>query len=640
MSKKITAIFMAAITLISACFASTSYNENSAEFTDISDHWAKDDIVTLNRLGIFKGTNGKANPNLQITRGEFTALIARALGLEGKNYNIFNDVNEDNIFFSEISAAYSAGLINGNGNGDFCSEDKITREEIMLIVSRCVNVKTTDTSTFKDISKNYKYIAELKNAVSAGIITGYSDGTFKPLSNATRAEAAAMTVRLLKNSVSPSDSNLKKFAKNYIKNDIENPQNNTQCSIGNALNEISCRNEYIEEIQKYIPDISKTIGNLSVESVQKSGMLSVVTLNADISYAADKYSRVRNADIILKIFSKSNSLYTYEYNINFNYTEKINLTWDVYSTIPSYSPKGVNIISPSCFHISSDELGVEKNELADGISFYNSLTSSYVNYAKTNNYDIWAMYKTDFTLNTSDKFLNNANSKKKAISLLINYACKYNIAGINFDFENMYEKNRDVFSEHVRKVTLAMHEMGIFVSVDVTRKEKTSSVWSMCYDRAALSETADYIMLMAYDEYYADSKTPGSVASLDWTEDTIKKTLAEVPSKKLILGIPFYMRYWEVTNGKVTSTKAISMETAWTLANENNAEYTWIAQDEQYKVSWKKDNTTCSFWLENAQTIKKRVELSNKYSLAGIASWRRGLETDDVWKIIIDNLFI
>ena len=63
-----------------------------------------------------------------------------------------------------------------------------------------------------------------------------------------------------------------------------------------------------------------------------------------------------------------------------------------------------------------------------------------------------------------------------------------------------------------------------------------------------------------------------------------------------------------------------------------------MESDGQYKISWKSGNKTCIFWLENTDTVLKRVNLANKYNLAGVASWRRGLEISKVWDVIEENL--
>jgi len=611
--------------------------------TDIDSHWAEKDITTLNRLGILNGSNNQANPDALITRGEFTALVSRSLELRTTNPKTFKDVDINNIFYNDISAASSHGIINGMDDGNFYPENKITREEIMLIISRCIDNKETDTPDFKDIDKDYIYFQNLSTVVASGIITGYSDGTFRPKNNATRAESASMLVRLLESYRDISEANIKAFSRKYIQNDMKDVSININTSIGRALNEIEDRKHGINLIEKHNVSVEKTIENLTLKELKSAGVLSRAIYTGDISYTTEypdssEDTKGYRCEITLDIISRNDTLYVYNYNLNIQKKERVNLTWEVYSTPPDYSPKGVNVVSPSSFHVSAENLNVDSTKLTSELNFFNALTQNYMNYAKDNNFDVWPMYKTDFTLKTSNDFLNSINSRQKAIELLVKYACKYKIQGINFDFENIYAKNRDILTKHVREVALVLHEMGLIISVDVTRKEKTSSVWSMCYDRDALAETADYIMLMAYDEYYAGSKTPGSVASLDWTEDTIKLTLQEVVPEKLILGIPFYMRYWEIKNGKITVSRAISMQTAYDLIQQNDVSYTWLRDDGQYKISWKKGNTICEFWLENSDTIRRRVELANKYDLSGIASWRRGLEISNAWNIIEENL--
>lgn len=616
---------------------------DNSTLTDIDSHWSEDDIITLNRLGILNGSDNKANPDSLITRGEFTALISRALELQSNQALNFNDVDSQHIFYYDISAASSYGIINGMSDGNFYPEKEITREEIMLIISRCIDTDNSKKPSFSDIEKDYQYISNLSSAVASGIISGYSDGTFRPKNNATRAESASMIIRLLKSMDSGSENKFKTFSKKYIENDMNDLSSNIKNATGRALEEIEDRKSGIDVISENGVSVQKTVKSLSLDNITVSGLLATATYSGDITYLttySDKTSDEKNyyCEITVDMISRDDSIYVYNYNLNLRKKEKINLTWEVYTTPPDYAPVGVNVVSPSSFQLSAENLNVDSTYIADGITFFNALTQNYMNYAQENNYDVWAMYKTDFTLQTSNNFLNNAVSRQKALNLLIKYACKYKIQGINFDFENVYVANRDILTKHIREVALVLHEMGLIISADVTRKDITSSVWSMCYDRDALSETADYIMLMAYDEYYAGSTTAGSVASLDWTEDTIKLTLEEVPSEKLILGIPFYMRYWEVTNGKVTTSRAISMQTAYDLINQNNVSYTWLENDGQYKISWQNGNKTCMFWLENSDTIKERVLLANKYSLSGIASWRRGLEIQNAWNVINDNL--
>ena len=177
------------------------------------------------------------------------------------------------------------------------------------------------------------------------------------------------------------------------------------------------------------------------------------------------------------------------------------------------------------------------------------------------------------------------------------------------------------------------------VSVDITKYDKTSLSWSMCFDRDYLGEITDYTALMAYDQYGSWGKTSGPVASLSWVEESVKRTLGEVDGSKLILGIPFYVRYWQEKNGVVVKTGAISMEAAQKMADENNADIYYSEKDGQYVASWSEGGYNYKIYLENAHSISRKVSLVSKYALAGVASWRRGLESMDVWQAIKDNLY-
>lgn len=616
---------------------------DSYSVADIDSHWAENEITTLTNAEIMRPSDYKSNPNASITRGEFTALIIRTLNLTTDISGIFTDIPKGHMFEKEINAAFEHGIILGVGESLFAPDKSITREEIMIIISRCTQAKSESSITFKDISNNYRYKNELKKAIASGIITGFTDNTFRPKQNASRAEAAVMLKRLLNAEDDIPKEDALYLAESYIDNDINNTKGNLNLSIGRAGEETRLKLEAVDIINNNGVEVIKKVEDLSLKSFESDGKMANAVYAADITYITNSdnnsQNRIYEAQFDVSIIEKDEILFVYDYTLSLKKKERINLTWEVYSSVPSYAPEGVNVISPSSFQVSTENLGVEKRDLLGDIKFYNSLTHKYMDYAEKNGYEVWPIYKTDFTLKTSDLFLNNPSSRMQALEYLIEYACKYFIDGINFDFENVYKKNRHLLSKHVRDASVMLHELGLVISADVTRYEATSANWSMCYDRNLLSQNADYIMLMAYDEYYASSKTAGSVASLDWTEDSVLKTLKEVPADKLVLGIPFYMRYFELNGTKVTSSKAISMQTAYDLIQANNPTYTYIETDRQYKISWKSGSRTCVFWLENSDTIAERVKIANKYNLAGVASWRRGLEVSKIWSVINDNLY-
>src|SRR5690606_34943351 len=132
---------------------------------------------------------------------------------------------------------------------------------------------------------------------------------------------------------------------------------------------------------------------------------------------------------------------------------------------------------------------------------------------------------------------------------------------------------------------------GLVVSIDVTVKS-TSENWSMFYDRQALSETVDYMMVMAYDEHWASSPVAGSVSSLPWVEKSIVQIMKEdkVPPSTLVLSVPFYTRSWteEMTGGKKSAASpAVCMDTAWKQVADNKLTPVYLPEAGQHYVEYK-----------------------------------------------------
>ena len=212
----------------------------------------------------------------------------------------------------------------------------------------------------------------------------------------------------------------------------------------------------------------------------------------------------------------------------------------------------------------------------------------------------------------------------------------YKVDGINLDFENVYLEDKDLLTQFVRELYPVFREGGMTVSMDIT-PISTSENWSLSFDRQRLSETVDYMILMAYDQHWANSPVAGSVAQYNWVEKAIKGVLEQVPNGKLVLAVPFYTRLWKVEeiDGKAKiSSQALSMESANRFVKENNMELEWDEESGQYYGETSKDGVVYKIWLEDTNSIELKSSLVNKYNLAGIASWRKGFETEKIWPAI------
>ncbi|WP_245856102.1 glycosyl hydrolase family 18 protein [Paenibacillus rigui] len=316
---------------------------------------------------------------------------------------------------------------------------------------------------------------------------------------------------------------------------------------------------------------------------------------------------------------------------------KINLTWDQMTTpknpdTSKFPPMpGLNVVSPTWFHLD-DGQGTLKN-LAD---------PAYVKWAHDQNIQVWALFSNGFEPKRTTEALSTYDKRMKMIKQLLSYAQLYSLQGINIDFENVSTKDKDNLTQFVREMVPLMHEQGLIVSMDVTPKSN-SEMWSLFYDRKALIDSLDYMMIMAYDEFWASSPTAGSVSSLPWVEKNVVKLMKEdqIPASKLILGVPFYTRVWteETVDGKTkVSSKSVYMETPQKTIKEKNLTPVFLPEAGQNYVEYKDGDKLNKIWLEDEVSMKARLDLVKKYNLAGVASWRRGYETPSIWNLIKTSL--
>lgn len=316
----------------------------------------------------------------------------------------------------------------------------------------------------------------------------------------------------------------------------------------------------------------------------------------------------------------------------------VSLVWDYFSeyvTAPNRTGttiKGVNVISPTFFRLK--ELG--KGEILENVS---SQGQSYIEWAHSQGYQIWPSLSNESRMQTTSEILNDYNLRESTINKIVNLIVKYNLDGINIDFENVYESDKDSFSRFLIELEPRLNEMGKVLSVDVTAPDGSPN-WSLCYDRHTISKVADYIIFMAYDQYGVSSDKAGTTAGCGWVEENIKKFLGQedVKPEKLILGMPFYTRLWKEKNGKLTGQPdTVAMKNVDNVL-PSGSEKVWDENLQQYYVEYNKNGYTYKIWVEDEKSFSAKLDLVSKYNLAGAAYWQKDFESEGIWNVISEGL--
>lgn len=378
--------------------------------------------------------------------------------------------------------------------------------------------------------------------------------------------------------------------------------------------------------------ISKT-----VDRVKKGDCVIVVS--------SDKgYSRIRTANGKLG-YIKSNKLEN-EFTVREDMEEtkqvegKINLTWDYFSEYGSAPDRagttidGVNVVSPAFFYLDED------GKLQENVG---SKGQAYIEWAHSNGYKVWPMISNanaaKESLEITSEIMNSYTKREALIESIVEKCVEYKLDGINVDFENMKAEDKDMYSRFIIELTPRLKEIGAVTSVDVTAPDG-GETWSMCFDRHVIGDVADYIIFMAYDQNGVSSTTPGTTAGYNWVNLSLNKFLQTevIDSDKIILAVPFYTRVWTTDqDGKIIGRSTVDMKDIDSIIPAG-VEKTWDDELKQNYVEYMDGNNKKQIWIEDLESLKAKVSLIKENNLAGVASWQKGMETDEVWQMFKTEL--
>lgn len=380
-------------------------------------------------------------------------------------------------------------------------------------------------------------------------------------------------------------------------------------------------------IAKTVDRIKK--GDCVIVVSSDKGWTKIRTANGKLGYIKSK--KIENEFIVRENMEEEKQI-----------SGKINLTWDYYSqyvTAPDRSGTkidGVNVVSPAFFYLGKD------GELKENIG---QSGKAYIEWAHNNGYKIWPMVQNaeaaSASLSITSEIMNSYEKRQKLIESIVNKCVEYKLDGINIDFENMKQEDKDMFSRFIIELTPRLKEIGMVTSVDVTAPDG-GETWSLCFDRNVIGDVADYIVFMAYDEYGISSSKPGTNAGYDWVKLSLNKFLQteEIKADKIILAIPFYTRVWTTnSNGQVTGKNTVAMKNLDSII-PNGVEKKWDDNLKQYYVEYTDGENKKQIWIEDIKSLKAKISLVNENKLAGIGSWQKDMESDEVWNMIKEELKI
>ncbi|HEY4390708.1 MAG TPA: S-layer homology domain-containing protein [Paenibacillus sp.] len=471
---------------------------------------------------------------------------------------------------------HEKNIMNGTSNQLFSPRQAMTRAEFATTLVRLLHMEpvTPAVPAYTDVKKQAWYYETVQAASELGLVTGNGNGTFSPAQSITRQEAAALLIRALKE------------------------QTGTY-----GLSGFNDRASIAEWARPY---------------VAAAAGLGLMEGSDGAFHPNQALTRQEAAMLLYRVLQNGK----WQQNINSKVPDSIQIGWQYGQTTEEYihsiSKSNINVLSPRWFFLNQDG------------SMANYVDTSLISWAKQNNKMIWAMVGNRSSQENTHAMLSSKQEATSFIAQLKSAVVKYGLQGLNLDFENVAPQDREVMTAFTAELAAQLHKVGAKLSVNVSPDWNTD--WTEAFDYANLGSSADYIVLMGYDEHWSGSPNPGSVSSLPWLKHGLDTLLKQVPASKIILALPLYNRDWTVNSktGAVTS-EDVSLSEQNARIQKFGAGLNWKEDLGQYKASYQANGVTHQLWLEETRSLSQKYKLASERGIAGFAYWHIGGDFPGIW---------
>ena len=276
-----------------------------------------------------------------------------------------------------------------------------------------------------------------------------------------------------------------------------------------------------------------------------------------------------------------------------------------------------DVLMPTWFRLSDNEGGI--SDISQ---------EQYVKTCHDRGIQVWAL-ASDFEVEGIDtgQVLNSTSSRDRLTESLISAVLKVGADGINIDFEQVPAEGADGFAQFIKELSLRCEAADLFLSVD----NYIPASYNMYYNRSVQNDYADYVMVMAYDEHHKGGEEAGSNASLPFVKEAIEATLKEVEGERLVLGMPLFSREW-IQEGQTLSSEEYSMRQIPSYLSNHRLTPQWSDELGQNYTEYTDGDVKHMLWIEDEESIVRKLELMKGHNLAGGAFWAMTFGPDSIWE--------
>lgn len=233
-------------------------------------------------------------------------------------------------------------------------------------------------------------------------------------------------------------------------------------------------------------------------------------------------------------------------------------------------------------------------------------------------------YKSIFRGDAVRRIITNPLKKQRLINDIVAVLQQNNFVGINIDFEDLELDGDEMLVAFQKDLYTVLHAQNFLVTQDVIP-------FNNDYNFKALAAYNDYLILMAYDQFHAET-LPGPISSQKWIQAAVDNITHQIPAQKVILAMAAYGYDWKMNGKKATKVESLTYQQALANARDSDAEIDFDA--DTYNLHFKyydDDDSLHEVHFVDAATSFNTLRFATETNLAGTVIWRLGGEDVRVW---------
>ncbi|MCW3099190.1 MAG: hypothetical protein JWL77_4808, partial [Chthonomonadaceae bacterium] len=242
----------------------------------------------------------------------------------------------------------------------------------------------------------------------------------------------------------------------------------------------------------------------------------------------------------------------------------------------------------------------------------------------------------DFDPVALHQVVSNPKARANVIKHLRDWLLHESYQGVNIDFEEVVDADKDNLVQFMRELYASLHPHGLLVTQDVQLENDN-------FDMANLARYNDWIVPMFYDQH-TGGMAPGPVASIDWTEHNLRALLLDVPREKIVMGVGNQGYDWRIGDPQ-NGADSTTYQSAVIIAKESQPDAVISLDPSSLNPTFHYSETTADasgnsreekhvVWMQDAVSVFNQLQIGKERGVRGAALWFLGAEDPSLWSFM------